>query len=682
MTVAANDTIERFVIAGIGPYAYTWRIFNETDLQVYALSPASPPAPTQLTYIADYTVQGANQFAGGTVTLTATAAAAYVGYTIDIRSNTPEDQPTSIRNLARFQPEIHEDAYDYLSRQIQDLRRLVNETVRVPDNEPELAMILPPVATRIGKYSAFDSFGQPIVSAGTGNDAALRTDLANTTAGTEGALLVGARRSFTGSVARTLSSILAQQYWIEDVGAARGLTAPIAAANTAKIQALITAINASSSRCGVINVPTGTWPIDDTLTIPAGCTVSWRFESGAILYAVGFTANKPMLNYAGTALSPITGVFTERMWLYSDNGLARGITASYLIHYDLDVYFYSLANGFVGSGCYSGKFSNGNGDLITGDMVLFSGDDCNHVTFDTCRFLGTNGFLCTAYAHALAFVNCSVEGIINTTGAGLNFAPVTTKIIHGITITGLYSENVRSYAIAFAAADVDGVRNVSLTAPYLTGGYALHFGSVAGNAVSAIYLSNITGFQIIAPYVEDWQTNAFQVVGTVTDGCIKYTKRASVPNLFSASPGKSVEVLNNFSGRRVEFGTAPPGAGTYEVGDITWNTTPTAGKPIGWTCLTAGTPGTWMAFGASYLEGSAVYDPASLADAVGVTTTVTVTGAALGDFTEASFSLDLQGITLTTWVSAANTVSVRFQNESGGVLDLGSGTLRARVSRA
>ncbi|HAT11601.1 MAG TPA: hypothetical protein DCS97_13645 [Planctomycetes bacterium] len=51
----------------------------------------------------------------------------------------------------------------------------------------------------------------------------------------------------------------------------------------------------------------------------------------------------------------------------------------------------------------------------------------------------------------------------------------------------------------------------------------------------------------------------------------------------------------------------------------------------------------------------------------------------LDDFARATFSLDLQGIALTAWVSAANTVSVRFQNESGGTLDLGSGTLRVRV---
>jgi hypothetical protein len=83
------------------------------------------------------------------------------------------------------------------------------------------------------------------------------------------------------------------------------------------------------------------------------------------------------------------------------------------------------------------------------------------------------------------------------------------------------------------------------------------------------------------------------------------------------------------------------------------------------------------------LTGSKTYDPGSLADGVGETTTVTVTGAALGDYAEASFSLDLAGLQLTAYVSAADTVTVRFQNETGaGPVDLGSGTLRARVRKA
>jgi hypothetical protein len=79
-------------------------------------------------------------------------------------------------------------------------------------------------------------------------------------------------------------------------------------------------------------------------------------------------------------------------------------------------------------------------------------------------------------------------------------------------------------------------------------------------------------------------------------------------------------------------------------------------------------------------SGAVTYNPPSLADGSGVTTTVTVTGAALGDFAEAAFTEDTQGVTVSAWVSAADTVSVRFQNETGGVVDLNQGTLKARAN--
>lgn len=84
-------------------------------------------------------------------------------------------------------------------------------------------------------------------------------------------------------------------------------------------------------------------------------------------------------------------------------------------------------------------------------------------------------------------------------------------------------------------------------------------------------------------------------------------------------------------------------------------------------------PLAWM------LSGSATYDTASLADWEGVTTTVTVTWAAVGDFVLVSIGVDVAGITVTGYVSAADTVSVRIQNESWGTLDLASTTIRARV---
>lgn len=80
------------------------------------------------------------------------------------------------------------------------------------------------------------------------------------------------------------------------------------------------------------------------------------------------------------------------------------------------------------------------------------------------------------------------------------------------------------------------------------------------------------------------------------------------------------------------------------------------------------------------ISGSVVWDPASLIDGAGETSpAITATGAALGDFVLASAPYDLQGITATAYVSAANTVRVRLQNETAGTIDLASGTWLVRV---
>jgi len=81
-----------------------------------------------------------------------------------------------------------------------------------------------------------------------------------------------------------------------------------------------------------------------------------------------------------------------------------------------------------------------------------------------------------------------------------------------------------------------------------------------------------------------------------------------------------------------------------------------------------------------WLENSVTNDPANLAAAaVDTIQTLTVTGAAVGDYCVASFSLDLQGVTLLAWVSAANTTKFQFQNKTAGAVNLASGTVRVRV---
>jgi hypothetical protein len=73
----------------------------------------------------------------------------------------------------------------------------------------------------------------------------------------------------------------------------------------------------------------------------------------------------------------------------------------------------------------------------------------------------------------------------------------------------------------------------------------------------------------------------------------------------------------------------------------------------------------------------------SLADGAGETDDITVPGVALGDMViGASLGVDLVGLTVTGYVSAANTVKFRIQNESGtGPVDLASTTMKIVVVR-
>jgi hypothetical protein len=80
---------------------------------------------------------------------------------------------------------------------------------------------------------------------------------------------------------------------------------------------------------------------------------------------------------------------------------------------------------------------------------------------------------------------------------------------------------------------------------------------------------------------------------------------------------------------------------------------------------------------------SATLNADSLADGAGDTDTVAVPGVALGDMVlSASLAVDVAGLIVTGYVSAANTVSIRFQNETGGTVDLASATLRLVVVRS
>lgn len=71
-------------------------------------------------------------------------------------------------------------------------------------------------------------------------------------------------------------------------------------------------------------------------------------------------------------------------------------------------------------------------------------------------------------------------------------------------------------------------------------------------------------------------------------------------NLFSPSNSTTPIYINGqgFKAAKKRFyGTGIPSVGTYEAGDIIWNTSPVLGGSLGWICIVSGTVGTWVQFG-------------------------------------------------------------------------------------
>ena len=239
--------------ATVFPFAF--KVFAAAEMQVAKLNTTSN-VEIILVLNTDYTVQlngDQNGTPGGTITLPAVLAS---GYNLTITSDIANLQPTDLTNQGGFYPEVITDALDRATIQIQQLDQN-NRAIKIPLSDGVLDMTTPVVAARANKYLAFDAAGLPVVSAGTGSDPALRTDLANATALSAGSRLSGFRQTGTGATARTVDAKLKDTVSVKDFGAVGdGVTDDAAA-----IQAAITATT------GTLYFPRGTYRVNTRLLI-------------------------------------------------------------------------------------------------------------------------------------------------------------------------------------------------------------------------------------------------------------------------------------------------------------------------------------------------------------------------------------------------------------------------------
>ncbi|MBR0679678.1 hydrolase [Roseomonas eburnea] len=96
--------------------------------------------------------------------------------------------------------------------------------------------------------------------------------------------------------------------------------------------------------------------------------------------------------------------------------------------------------------------------------------------------------------------------------------------------------------------------------------------------------------------------------------------------------------------------------------------------------LVYGQPG--LPHGVRELVAEAAWDPASIAAGASAQINVPLPGARAGDFASAAFSLATSGLVFLAQVGATDVVTVTAWNRSGIAIDLGAGTVRARVVKA
>ena len=165
MTISATTPRVQYTVGRGGQTAFTdnFQFFAVTDLAVYN-------GATKLTYAASpsgatqYSVTGAGDPSGGTVTL----GAAVASTTVTIVRDVPVARSTDFPPSGPFQIDSLNDELDKFTAMIKEREDDIGRSVAAPDTDPTtIDMTLPVKADRLGKLLGFDSStGNPEATTG------------------------------------------------------------------------------------------------------------------------------------------------------------------------------------------------------------------------------------------------------------------------------------------------------------------------------------------------------------------------------------------------------------------------------------------------------------------------------------------------------------------------------------
>lgn len=214
---------------------------------------------------------------------------------------------------------------------------------------------------------------------------------------------------------------------------------------------------------------------------------------------------------------------------------------------------------------------------------------------DTCA---VNGIYCDYVSHLVVktneIKNITLIGIIVQNA---NHFIISNNILDTITTQGIAFNGITDHGKIennmLISVSTNGIQNTgdSTTAKIYCNDNILS--SITSNAFA---LENVAVAILNGNIVESASTS--YRVGTNTDVIIQNGYNTGVStNVNTTGSITNYTENDNSWNRKISFSNAAPVSGTYNRGDIVWNTLPTAGGTVGFICVTAGSPGTWKTFG-------------------------------------------------------------------------------------
>ena len=569
-----------------GPFTFAFKVFQASDLYLVKIEIATG-IETVLVLTTNYTVTlNGNQDGnpGGSITLVAALTSAYK---LMITSDMANLQPTDITNQSGFYPEVITDALDRATIQIQQMSDELTRSIKIPISDGlSLDMDLPPVASRTNKYLVFDASGLPSVSAGSGTDTGLRTDLSVSTVAAAGAGLVGYRDSSASSIGRTVLSKLRDTLSVKDFGA----TGDGSTDDTTAIQAALTAGAGKS-----VYFPAGTYITSAGLNVSANtyvygdggtANISVQPSANVETYNQGLVTTGSNITIAGLKISGtneyslVGGQRTEYASAISMNGTPAiniDILDCQVFGWGWGMYLRRISNWrIIGNRCWGGN--------QTGTDVP--------VTDNTCWDISVNSNVEDVNKGRRGIIanNFCLSNVDSGIGVGANSASDQDIIIHNNVVQPLQTDGVTAlsnannksrYGISTSyngtapvRVVVSGniVRDVALTGIYVQGA-TMPTGDVAitGNIVSNCGFSTNAAFSSLKAGIYALG-GADSISGNVIVDCylagIIYTTLQVDPSPAGVQLPRSVIGNNNISRIATDptSGSPASGYGIYLTG--------------------------------------------------------------------------------------------------------------------